>query len=101
MKKILALISVIILFAAACNKKKSNPVEGAWDLVYAVKVSDDTVKMKYPGDIEGNKMKMWSGEHFIFVGLFRKDTTAIDSFGGGIYTLDGNIYREERDVRLK
>jgi hypothetical protein len=100
MKKILALISVIVLFTIGCNKEKPNPIEGAWDMTYAVKVADDTVSLKYPGDVEGNQMKMWSKEHFVFVGLFRQDTTELDSFGGGTYTLEGNIYKENIEYHV-
>lgn len=94
MKKILALITVIVLFTVACNKEKTNPIEGAWDLIYAISVDDDTLSWDFPGYYMGKDMKMWSKEHYIVIGSFKQDTTEMDNFGGGSYTLDGNIYNE-------
>jgi hypothetical protein len=94
MKKILAFLSVIVLCTIGCNREKPNPIEGAWDLVYAVNIVNDTVSGEFPGTWEGKDMKMWSKEHFIFIGLFRQDTTEMDNFGGGTYTLNDNIYNE-------
>ena len=39
-------------------------------------------------------MKMWTKEHFAFVGRYKSDTTNFDSFGGGQYKLDGDRYEE-------
>jgi len=97
MKKILALLSVIVLFTIGCNQEKSNPIEGAWDLVYFIAIDNDTITGQFPGTWEGKDMKTWSKEHFIFIGHYMMDTTEYDSYGGGTYTLDGNIYKETVD----
>ena len=39
-------------------------------------------------------MKIWTKNHFIFVGLYNLDSTIINSYGGGTYKLEGNRYEE-------
>ena len=54
----------------------------------------DTLKSEFPGDYSGSDMKMWSKDHFVFVGLFKNDTTTRNNYGGGTYKLKGNRYEE-------
>ena len=42
-----------------------------------------------------SQIKMWSGNHFSFVGKYRVDTTTTYRFGVGTYTIDGNLYVED------
>ncbi|MBN1183199.1 MAG: DUF4488 domain-containing protein [Bacteroidales bacterium] len=87
--------SIITIILLSCGKQQRKPVEGTWNLVYWQSVSDDSVNWKFSEKHKGNQLKIWSDNHFIFVGRFELDTTAINSYGGGTYTLDGNRYEEK------
>ena len=39
-------------------------------------------------------MKFWAGTHFAFVGMFQLDSTTMDNYGGGTFTLVGKNYQE-------
>ena len=88
---IILMISIIVL---SCAQRRSKPIEGAWDLVYSHRISGDTLTWKIPGDYTGNQLKIWTQDHFSFVGQYKSDTTLTDNYGGGTYTLDQNRYEE-------
>jgi hypothetical protein len=94
MKKLLFLSFFILLAIAACNKEPANPVKGAWQLIYAKSVSNDSITASYPGQYQGSQVKMWSDNYWMFTGKFTQDTVVTDGFGGGTYTLDGIVYKE-------
>ncbi|MBN2413468.1 hypothetical protein JXQ31_17450 [candidate division KSB1 bacterium] len=87
-------ISGIIMLSTACVNETGNAVEGVWDLVYAERIAGDTLVWKFPGDYTGTDIKVWTKTHVIFVGRFKTDTTFVDNYGGGTYTLNGNRYEE-------
>lgn len=91
--KLFFFLLIPVLFIG-CNRSTNLPHEGAWQLVYAKSVSADTVVSEFPGTVTGSDMKVWTKNHFIFVGLFNLDSTITNSYGGGTYTLDGNRYTE-------
>ena len=101
MKKVIYILALFILsfsitfIIASCNQQQVKPNEGAWNLVDWQVIAGDTVAEKFE-DFTGSQIKMWSGDHFIFVGRYKKinDTTYSDTYGGGTYTLDGNHYVE-------
>jgi len=43
---------------------------------------------------QGSQVKMWCNNYWMFIGVNKNDTTVIDKFGGGSYTLDGVVYKE-------
>lgn len=94
MKKTLLLSALFLAIVAGCKQAPVNPVEGAWYLIYAKTVSNDTVIDSYPEMHQGSQVKMWSDNYWMFVGINQKDTTVLNKFGGGSYTLDGVVYRE-------
>lgn len=94
MKKVAVLSSLLLIMLAACNQKPVNPVIGAWDLIYAKQVQNDSVVATYPGTYQGSQVKMWCNNYWMFVGEFSQDTVKTDSFGGGSYTLEGIVYKE-------
>jgi hypothetical protein len=77
----------------SCNQQKPSKIEGAWQLVSIYAMITDTVHT-FPGSWTGTQMKMWSKDHFAFVGEFKSDTIKEDSYGGGTYTLKDNLYDE-------
>jgi hypothetical protein len=42
----------------------------------------------------GSNIKMWSRNHFLFVGQFRSDASISPNYGWVTYKLDGNRYEE-------
>lgn len=93
MKKSLLICSLFVLIMSSCTQQKPSAIEGAWKLASAISISNDTV-FQFPGKWTGDQMKMWSKDHFAFVGLFKSDTITENSYGGGTYTLNGTQYSE-------
>ena len=94
MKTTLFLFFLIPVLLIGCNQSTNLPHEGAWQYVSAKYVSNDTVVFEFPGTLNGSSMKIWTKNHFIFVGLFNFNSKEINSYGGGTYTLTGNRYVE-------
>jgi len=91
MKKTIFLGLIISLIISCTTQERKSSIEGAWQLVYGKWTG---LKGTFPGQIPGSDIKMWSKEHFTFVGQFKLDTALLDNYGGGTYTLDGNRYQE-------
>lgn len=85
------MVSILLL---SCVQPQSKPHEGAYKLAYWQSISGDTLTSTFPGDITGSGMKIWTKDYFCFLGRYEKDTTIVDSYGGGTYTLNGNQYEE-------
>ncbi|MCU0377875.1 MAG: hypothetical protein MUC78_06400 [Bacteroidales bacterium] len=94
MKKSFLICLTITLALAACNKEPANPVEGAWSLIYAKSVENDSIINSFPGNYEGSQIKMWTDNYWMFAGRYILDTITEDAFGGGTYTLEGVVYKE-------
>ena len=67
MKKIIYLSLVLLLLSLSCTKEEQSPLEGAWRLVHEYQKSGDVILGEFPVDITGSEIKIWSGNHFIFV----------------------------------
>ena len=93
-KQISIITIVVLIIFLSCIQSQRKPHEGTWNLVSMQRISGDTLEWIFPGDITGSDMKMWTKDHFSFVGRFKRDTTIVDNFGGGTYTLNGNQYEE-------
>lgn len=92
MKKIAILSLFLSLFLFSCKQKEvKSPIEGVWKLVYAESPSANFI---YPENVKGEDIKVWTKTYFTFDGTFKNDTTEIDSYGWGTYTLNGNKYVE-------
>ena len=94
MKKIAILSSLLLIMLAACKQEPVNPVVGAWDLIYAKQVVNDSTVATFPDTYQGSQVKMWCNNYWMFVGGFSQDTVKSDGFGGGSYTLEGIVYKE-------
>jgi hypothetical protein len=94
MKKTLFLSILVMLLIAGCSQEPANPVLGAWDLIYAKQVVNDTTTATFPGDYQGSQVKMWCNNYWMFVGEYTQDTITDKNFGGGSYTLEGLVYKE-------
>jgi hypothetical protein len=87
----LFLVTLILILGFTTSPK---PIEGAWNLVYAQTIDGGKQVWRFPGNSTGSDLKMWTGNHFTFVGRFKTDTTYNDNYGGGTYTLEGTHYLE-------
>jgi hypothetical protein len=94
MKANVIFLFLFAMFLAGCSEKEESPLEGTWQMVYLQSISADTLVYEFPGNMTGSQIKMWSDEHFVFVGRYTMDTLTQDSYGGGTYTLEGNMYEE-------
>jgi len=99
--KLLQTASMRLLFAlliatimCSCTQQNDSQLEGAWEMVYLKGISSDTLQYEFPGNVSGSQIKMWSKDHFTFMGRFRLDTTTQDNYGGGTYTMKDSIYKE-------
>ncbi len=91
----LAFLALLLFFTGSSQEKRKPSIEGAWRLVQARWVNNDTLAGDYPGKWAGSDMKMWSKGYFSFIGHMKEGTGFTDSYGGGRYKLDGNRYEEE------
>jgi hypothetical protein len=83
-------VAVIIL--GGSTQQKSPNIEGAWKLVTIIYCDSNKIFVIPPGN--WSQMKMWSKDHWAFVGASIQDTTTYNNYGGGSYTLKGNRYDE-------
>jgi CTP-dependent riboflavin kinase len=91
--RLLCIIMIIFSLCAYSQKEKPN-IEGAWKQVYHQTITGNSVVVDFPGKSEVNAIKIWSGDHFMFVVREKVDTTVTDGYGVGTYTLTGNRYEE-------
>ncbi len=94
-KFIASLMILIIIFSCSPNEKQHRKIDGAWSLVSYRTIAKDTVVGRYLGqNVVGSQVKIWSRNHFVFVGRFKVGKQETDNYGGGTYTLQGNQYIE-------
>ncbi len=95
MKKIMMLFIAVLMISPGCKQKEEfNPIEGAWNLIYVKDVENDSVVSEFPLTYQGSDMKIWTKENWCFVGRYTNDSVTEDNYGGGTYTINGNIYME-------
>lgn len=95
MRTVLFLLTAAFLVITGCKtKEESNPIEGAWNLFYVKNVVNDKVVSEFPITYQGSDIKIWTKEHWCFVGRYVQDTVHSDNYGGGTYTISGNVYVE-------
>jgi len=94
-KIIISLMILLIITCCSPNEKQHRKIDGAWSLVSYLTVSKDTIVGRYVGkDVVGSQIKVWSQNHFVFVGRFIVGDKAIDNYGGGTYKIQGSQYIE-------
>jgi len=102
MKKSLLTIAITILCIILSHETeaqttgKSNFLIGAWNYVYGDAIfHGDSIVNLVPGMLTGSDIKIWSEKYCSYIGRFKIDTTFMDHYGGGTYTLNGNKYEEQ------
>jgi hypothetical protein len=77
-------------------KEEASSLEGTWKLISGTIIEKgDTTVTNYSGD--QSMIKVINATHFAFLNhdlKKGKDSTAVFSAGGGVYTLDGDQYTE-------
>jgi hypothetical protein len=95
MKRVIFLCLIILLMTAACAKQDSKSPQGGWRMVQMQMIDKGKVTNYFSDRYVVNQIKMWDGNHFIFVGKYQVDTTTTYRYGVGTWTLNGNIYTED------
>lgn len=95
MKKIIFYGLIIWLILPACSKQGGKTPEGAWQMVQMQRIDAGKVTNYFSDRYNVTQTKMWSGNHFIFVGKYKVDTLVSYRYGVGTFTLKGNLYEED------
>jgi hypothetical protein len=95
MKKVISFGVIIWLIIAACSRQDNKSLMGAWLMVQMQRVDGGKVTNYFSDRYKVNQIKMWSENHFIFVGKYEVDTLTSYRFGDGTYSLKGNLYVED------
>jgi hypothetical protein len=90
MKALISIISIMLFALCACDQNESSPIEGVWKVVAWERFDGDSVIWNMPGNLQGEEILIFAKEHYNWVGRYKLDTSFIDNFGGGTYTLEGN-----------
>lgn len=94
MKIEISICLIMSFIVLSCNQPKKNAIEGSWKVVAIQRIAQDTVAFQFPGDYSGSNIKVWTKGNFLFVGQFKRDTTILNSYGGGTYKLNNKLYEE-------
>lgn len=95
MRKTIFLVLVIALITGSCARNTQKSLQGAWKMIQMQMVEGRKVTNYFSDRYTVNQIKMWSEDHFIFVGKYQVDTSLIYRYGVGTYTLEGNLYEED------
>ena len=95
MKKIIFLGLVISLIIGGCSNKKNKFLHGAWQMVQMQRIDNGKVTNYFSENYSIDQTKMWSQNHFTFVGKYKVDTVVTYRFGSGTYSLEGDRYEED------
>jgi hypothetical protein len=97
MKKIVFLGLFVMSIIIGCTQQQvaKSPLEGAWKVVLAKQMHGDTVVFLVNKDIDGNELKIWSGNYYNYVGRWSLNDSTRDYYEGGTFRLEGNRYLEQ------
>jgi len=96
MKTTIFLSLAMAICLISSTQKTYGQIEGAWRLVYLKAYTGDSLLYQFPSKTTTiNQIKMWSKDHFMFVGQYVSDTVTDDAYGAGTYTLKGKAYEEQ------
>jgi hypothetical protein len=95
MKKVIFFGLIVWLVIPACTNELSRGPEGTWQLIQMQMIEGRKITNYFSDRYNVSQIKMWSGNHFIFVGKYEVDTATSYRYGVGTFTLDGNIYEED------
>jgi len=64
-------------------------------MVQMQRIDNGKVTNYFSANYSIDQIKMWSDNHFTFVGKYKVDTVITYRFGTGTYTLEGDRYEED------
>lgn len=100
MKQTVFCLLISLLIFGSCTKKPNKDFQGTWKMVQMQMIEREKVTNYFSDRYKISQIKMWAGNHFMFVGKYQVDTSVIYRYGTGTYTLDGNIYVEDIDYHF-
>ncbi|HOO99384.1 MAG TPA: hypothetical protein PLV06_07480 [Bacteroidales bacterium] len=100
MKKAGLTLLITLLIFGSCTTGKKDSFQGTWQMIQMQKVEREKVTNYFSQNYRISQIKMWSGNHFMFVGKYQVDTTVVYRYGTGTYTINGNIYVEDIDYHF-
>ncbi|MBN2634312.1 MAG: hypothetical protein JXR66_12195 [Bacteroidales bacterium] len=100
MKHTIYCFLIALLIFGSCAKKENKSFQGTWQLVQMQMIEREKVTNYFSDRYKISQIKMWSGDHFMFVGKYQVDTNVVYRYGTGTYTIDGNIYVEDIDYHF-
>jgi hypothetical protein len=95
MKNVFVIALIIGLIASACAKQENKPLIGGWKMVQMQSNDNGKITNYFSNRYNVYQTKMWTKNHFMFVGKYQVDTVTTYRYGVGTYTLNGNIYVED------
>ena len=92
MKTILSLCLAGVLILCGFSVQKNPEIQGAWKFVASKAVNSNKVFVS--SATNQNQLKIWTNDHFAFMGTYKSGKKVLDNYGAGTYTLNGNLYNE-------
>jgi len=99
MKKPLLILFLFFLFAYQ-SQSQDFSIVGTWKQVSFTVISNGITVSKVTNSGNGEQLKSWSKESFLFVGKVTENNNVSYSFGNGNYSLHGNHYTENIKVHV-
>jgi len=99
MKKLLLLLMLSNFFILSSHSQDFSIV-GTWKQVSYQIISNGQPMLHRTNNGNGEQLKSWSKETFLFAGKARENNQSSYSFGNGTYSLHGNHYTENIQVHV-
>lgn len=97
-RMVVALILFLCLALLGCVSEKKNAIEGTWRVVTGTMKTADTTISYSQTNLFG--MKMIVDNQWAIFGQPLADGDTLAYYGGGTYTLEGNIYTESTKYNI-
>lgn len=92
MKTLLTFWLAGVLILCSFTVQKSPDIQGAWKLVATKYIDGNKEIVTSMADL--SQLKMWTNDHFAFMGTYKKGKKVRDNYGAGSYMLNGKLYNE-------
>jgi hypothetical protein len=97
MKK-LGLAAIAFVLTVACSQESKNTFpQGTWKVVEAQTIKGDSIRTTFPTHWQGEMIKIWSEDYFIYIGKWKNSNEEMDIAGGGTYTFNDKQSTEYLD----
>jgi len=98
MRKVILLILIAsVTTLGSAQNTEVNP-QGAWNLVKILNDQDGNTIIAFPSaTYKMSQHKVWTKDKWMFTSNYVGETGTFNDYGGGSYTLEGNLYTEYID----